>query len=279
MTPGRAHPAVGDGADDDEPMSKVLGLDARTSSFRAWLGFTAGGTSLLAALLVGANALAWMRARGREPAQPVEEIENRKRGGGPAGPFPRPVRTGQAGTGSAAPRASPRDPAHFSISAQAAKVLTQEPTPEEPVDLTGNAFVQGNAAAYAGGYSSSRGTSTRVVLGMPSPVGPSAGSKTAPSVAAPDRSRVASLSGEANWSCPFPPEADNVQVDDAYVTLQVDVDASGGPAAVRVLSDPGTGFGREARRCAMSRRYATALDRDGNPVVGTTRPFRVHFSR
>jgi hypothetical protein len=46
-----------------------------------------------------------------------------------------------------------------------------------------------------------------------------------------------------------------------------------------VLADPGNGFGREARRCAMAKRYAAALDRDGGAIAGTTRPFRVHFSR
>jgi hypothetical protein len=63
------------------------------------------------------------------------------------------------------------------------------------------------------------------------------------------------------------------------VTLQVDVTPEGSASGVRVLSDPGDGFAREARRCALSRHYATALDRDGSPVAGRTRPFLVRFWR
>jgi protein TonB len=63
------------------------------------------------------------------------------------------------------------------------------------------------------------------------------------------------------------------------VTLQVSVGPEGAATAAQVVSDPGHGFGREARRCAMVRRYVSGLDREGNPSAGTTRPFRVHFSR
>ena len=61
--------------------------------------------------------------------------------------------------------------------------------------------------------------------------------------------------------------------------LQVDVRADGTPASVHVLTDPGNGFGREARRCGMNKRYTTALDHDGTAIDGTTKAFRVHFSR
>jgi hypothetical protein len=47
---------------------------------------------------------------------------------------------------------------------------------------------------------------------------------------------------------------------------------------VRVLADPGNGFGREAMRCAMQKKYQPALDHDGNAIPGIVRP-RVHFSR
>jgi len=63
------------------------------------------------------------------------------------------------------------------------------------------------------------------------------------------------------------------------VTLQVDVKPDGTASTVRVLSDPGNGFGREARRCAMNKRYSTALDHEGTAIAGTTKAFRVHFSR
>jgi len=45
------------------------------------------------------------------------------------------------------------------------------------------------------------------------------------------------------------------------------------------VSEPGHGFGRAARMCALTKRYTPALDRDGNPVVGTTPPINVTFTR
>jgi protein TonB len=163
-------------------------------------------------------------------------------------------------------------------------VLTQEPKPDEPVDLTGNTFVTGNADAYAGGFTAGNGTSATAVHTTPSPTGVPGG--TGAPQAPPARpvhkqslAREASLGGGSEWSCPFPPEADTAQIDEASVMLTVDVRPDGAPAGVRVVSDPGNGFGREARRCAMGKRYSPKLDDDGNPVAGTTRPFRVHFSR
>jgi protein TonB len=34
------------------------------------------------------------------------------------------------------------------------------------------------------------------------------------------------------------------------------------------VRDPGTGFGREARRCALRKRWSPALDRAGRPTAG-----------
>jgi protein TonB len=162
-------------------------------------------------------------------------------------------------------------------------VLTAEPNPNEPVDLTGNTIVQGNADTYAGGFTSSTGTGTAAVRAVPTPTGVQGGSgppqAPPPQVAGPDRTRTAGPGGTEWSSCPFPPEADTAQIDEAYVTIQVDVRPDGTPGAVRVLSDPGNGFGREARRCALGKHFTTALDHDGNSIPGTTRPFRVHFSR
>jgi outer membrane biosynthesis protein TonB len=98
-----------------------------------------------------------------------------------------------------------------------------------------------------------------------------------PQVAGPDLSRPASIGA---WSCSdFPEEADTAQIDEAYVMIQVDVDANGKAATVKVLQDPGNGFGRQAKLCAMRQRFQPALDRSGNPVPGSTKAFRVHFSR
>jgi periplasmic protein TonB len=266
----------------DDPMSRVLGLDARTSGLAAWFGFASAGTLLLVGLMALALGVAWWRATHAPTVHDTpEEIEILR----DETPPPPPVMEETPPE----PAAAPRSPAtHDTLPppppapAQAAKVLTQEPRPDEPVDLTGNTIVTGNADAYAGGFTAGNGTSSTAVHGMPSPTGVPGGTgapQAAPAPPGPDLSRTAALGGGSEWSCPFPPEADTAQVDDAYVTLQVDVRQDGSPTAARVLGDPGNGFGREARRCAMNRRYATALDREGRAIAGTTNVFRVHFSR
>src|SRR5215472_10518413 len=59
----------------DDPMSKVLGLDAKTSSLAAWFGFTSGSTFLLVGLMVLTSVVAWMHTRARLAAAAAEEIE------------------------------------------------------------------------------------------------------------------------------------------------------------------------------------------------------------
>jgi hypothetical protein len=68
-------------------------------------------------------------------------------------------------------------------------------------------------------------------------------------------------------------------MDEAYVTLEIDVRADGTAAAVRIMKDPGYGFGREARRYALTQRYQPAFDHDGNAIPQTIGPIKVHFSR
>jgi protein TonB len=167
--------------------------------------------------------------------------------------------------------------------AAAAKVLTAEPKPDEPVDLTGNTIVQGNAESYTGGFTTATGTGTVAARtapgpsGVPGGTGPVQAAPPPPPPPGPDLTRHASI-GNREWRCPFPPEADTAQIDEAYVTLQIEVKADGTAESVRVLSDPGNGFGREARRFAMNQRYTTELDRQGNAIAGTIKT-RVHFQR
>jgi len=166
--------------------------------------------------------------------------------------------------------------------AEAAKVLTQEPAKEDPLDFTGNTFVTGSGSTYAGGVTQAGGTSKTAVYN-PAAVatGVPGGTGTAPAPAAPkvDKSRAAALSGSTDWDCPFPAEADAEQIDNAYVVIQVKVRADGTAENVNVMQDPGHGFGREARKCAMRKRYNAAFDVDGNPVAGMTKQIRVRFSR
>jgi periplasmic protein TonB len=166
--------------------------------------------------------------------------------------------------------------------AEAAKVLTADPQPSDKVeDLT--AFVTGSGTTYAGGTTSAQGTSkTAVYNPAAAATGVPGGTGTAPAPPSPktDRSRAPGLLGASDWSdCPFPREADAEQIDQAFVIIQVTVKPDGSPENVNVLKDPGHGFAREARRCAMMKKYSQGLDPDGNAIGGQTKPFRVRFER
>ena len=87
------------------------------------------------------------------------------------------------------------------------------------------------------------------------------------------------LSGGSEWDCAFPPEADADKIDFARVTLVVTVRPDGTPQDVQVVRDPGHGFGREARRCAMRHHYEPGIDSQGKPVLATTTPFALRFTR
>jgi protein TonB len=262
----------------DDPMSKVLGLDERTSGALAWFGFTSGSTVLLAGLMVLTSVVAWLHTVHGRLAVTPDEIDVMREEAPP--PPPPPEQEAKPEPAAPAPHhareAVPPPPAP----AQAAKVLAQEPDPNEPVDLTGNTIVQGNADSYAGGFTSANGSNKNAVRAMPAATGVPGGTgpvrETAPS--GPDRSRKLALGADGEWNCPFPEEANLEQIDEARVTLQITVGADGAPTSVNVVSEPGNGFGREAKRCALGKRFSPALDHDGNPTSATSK-VTIHFTR
>jgi periplasmic protein TonB len=165
-------------------------------------------------------------------------------------------------------KAAPEPPQH----AQAAAVVTQKEDPNSPADFT-DSMVVGNADTYAGGVTSQAGTSTKRVASAGTVAGkgpPSVATAPAAAAVGPDLSRKARVAGGASWSCPFPAEADVEQLDHAVVTLRIVTSASGAPLSVNIVSEPGNGFGREARSCALRKSYDAALDRAGKPVEGST---------
>ena len=172
---------------------------------------------------------------------------------------------------------APKDepPPQPPAAADAAKVLMQEPAKDEPVDLTGNTFLNGNADTAVGGTTQIGGTAkvatnnaAAVATGVPGGTGTAA----APPAVKVDRSRSASISNKANLErCPFPAEADAEQVDEAAVGVEVKVSADGRAETVSVYQDPGHGFGREARKCALRERYSPALNVDGVAIPSAYR--------
>ncbi|MDI1479221.1 energy transducer TonB [Polyangium sp. y55x31] len=204
-----------------------------------------------------------------KPPEPAPEPE--------APPSPAPVLKENTPTKAPNPE-SPPPPS------QAAKVLTQEPDPEEPVDMTGQGFVTGNGAGPGYGMVSAAGTASAPTYNKGASLdgkegGKGTGPVTPPAPQGPDLSKPPGLAGSSAWDCPFPPEADAEQIDQAVVSIVVTVRADGSPQSVNVVSDPGHGFGRAARLCALSRRYTPALDRSGTPRVAATPPIRVRFTR
>jgi periplasmic protein TonB len=167
--------------------------------------------------------------------------------------------------------------------AQAGKVLTQEPDPNEPVDLTGDGFVSGTGDRFAGGVTASSGTATTAVRDLraqPDGVGKALPGPVATAPTGPDLSRAASNMGGSYWNdCEFPAEADIEGIDSAVVQMSVTVGPDGRAKSVTILRDPGNGFGRTARSCAFRKAYSAGLDRAGKPITMSTAPFTVRFTR
>ena len=87
----------------------------------------------------------------------------------------------------------------------------------------------------------------------------------------------ASLEVGRDWSdCPFPKDA---QRRTAFVRISVLVDANGSAQEVKVLSDPGEGFGESAKVCAKSRHYVAGRNDEGETDAAETEPFLVYFTR
>jgi protein TonB len=163
-----------------------------------------------------------------------------------------------------APHARPAAPA------QAGQLAAASP---EPADFTGTAFVVGVGSTYAGGNTTSHGTSKTPARGTVAPGGTGDGATRARSQARP-----VSLDQEA-WNCPWPAEADAQQVNEQTVVLRATVGADGRVEHVDVLSDPGFGFGSAARLCATRTRFEPARAAAGEPIAAVSPPIRVHFFR
>ena len=167
--------------------------------------------------------------------------------------------------------------------AQAGKVLTANPDPDAPLDLTGDGFVTGDGDRYVGGVTSAKGTATTAVRGsLTKPVGKVGGTgngKPDAPLTKPDLSRPP-LPLDTNWTdCGFPPEADTDQINFMRVRVIVTVGLDGRAQKVNVLNDPGHGFGRQAQQCAYRKSYGIGLDVDGKPIVSTTPPISIRFER
>lgn len=180
------------------------------------------------------------------------------------------------------PQAANEPPPPPPAPAEAGKVLTSDPDPDAPVDLTGDGFVTGNGE-FRGGITSGNGTAKTAVRDMkaqPGGVPSGTGAAPAPVAKATDKdlSQIASPIGTSWSDCGFPAEAQLDGVEFGVVKLVVTVNPDGRAKSVTILSDPGSGFGNHARQCAMRRTFKPALDKSGQAVVSSTPPFTVKFT-
>ena len=181
------------------------------------------------------------------------------------------------------PAALPSHPAPPGPSepAQAGALLTQEPEETEPDDPYDDTFVTGDNDSYAGGMTANLGKSIAAVYGLASLGGNPGGAASAepPKPEPPDLSRPPTFGNNSMWDCGFPWEADRDRIDHAVAQVAVTVKADGTATSVDIVFDPGHGFGRVAKSCAMKQHFDAGLDHDGHPITATTRPFAVRFNR
>src|SRR5690606_16073729 len=136
-------------------------------------------------------------------------------------------------------------------------------------------FVTGTSDRFAGGVTAPSGVSkTAVRSPHATPGGVPGGTGTRPAPPPPrDLSRDAMPDARRSWKdCGFPAEADIEGINHAVVMLSATVTPDGRAKSVSVVKDPGYGFGRLARDCAMRKPFVPGLDRTGKPVTKTTPP-------
>jgi periplasmic protein TonB len=133
-----------------------------------------------------------------------------------------------------------------------------------PLDLRADTIVMGPAPHHAGGASAARGD-----VSTPGPArADDAGSRARPvGLVDPD------------WRCAWPREADASDREREEVIIRVVVAPDGRARTVRVLREPGGGFGRAAISCAMGTRFLPARDAAGAPHQAESPPIRVVFTR
>jgi protein TonB len=275
-----------------DPLAPVLGLGERTVKVGLVLGILGallvhGAVAVKAAGTLGeVHAFAVLvQAQIRERLHSQIDIDVSEPIPPPPPPEPEappdPKEVPATPPPAAAPPPPPGTPPPAPAAAEAGKVLTTDPDPNEPVDLTGDGFVSGTGDRFAGGVTASNGTSkgaVRDIRAKPEGVGkPPPGPVS--SAAGSNLSRAASPMGGGWNDCGFPAEADIEGIDNAVVSLTVTVGPDGRAKSVTILRDPGNGFGQATRACAFRKQFAPALDLAGNAITMSTAPFTVRYVR
>jgi protein TonB len=176
----------------------------------------------------------------------------------------------------------PRESDPAPEAAQSGALLTKEAEENEPDDPYDDTFVTGDNDSYAGGMTANLGKSLSAVYGPGARVGGvpgGTGSAAPPPPPTPDLSRLPTYGTNSMWDCGFPWEADRDRIDHAMAQIAVTVRADGTAEAVDVVFDPGHGFGRVAKACALKQHWDVGLDHDGHAITAKTKTFVVRFNR
>jgi protein TonB len=281
------------------PLAAVMGLGERATRVGAVLGLVVGLATHGTASVDAMRSLPEMRRAVRQMREGLHEffwamydVEVEKPAPKPdepkppePPPEPDPAPAPKLAEPAKAEKAQKEDPYDQPPPpSQAAKVLTAPSKDDEPEDLTKAGFVTGDGTGPGYGRVSAAGTGTAATWNPKAsntgtPGGTGTGTAPPPAPVGPDLSKAPGLVGSTSWNCSFPAEADADQIDQATVSILVTVRPDGTPSSVKVLSDPGHGFGRAARTCALGRGYTAGLDRGGNPITATTPPITVRFTR
>ncbi|WP_437894823.1 energy transducer TonB [Sorangium sp. So ce124] len=237
------------------------------------------GTVGIIALRLGPDGTTASQREARPPLQ-VEHVVDLAPPPPPPSPSPREEapapRAAERSLARAAAPAAARAPAATAAPpppAQAGQVALAE-NAAAPLDFTGFDIAVGRGGRYAGGVTSSAGTSAQAVNAAR--VDPSApperrqgGTSRARPVGQPAR----------EWNCLWPREADALSVDEQTVVIRTVVRSDGTVASAELLSDPGYGFGQMSLACARKQRFLPAADEGGQPITATSPPIRVRFTR
>jgi periplasmic protein TonB len=173
-------PAVA-GSEAREPLAAVLGLgrDSQavllTALLIALAAHASAGARVFRSFPYLAELTRSVRKSLQERLHSQVDVEIDKP---PPPPPPPPVQEKEPEPPPPAVHAAPPPPheteAKPAAAAEAGKVLTAPPDPDDPVDLTGDGFVSGNGDRFAGGVTATRGTgrtAVRSVGGSPSGTG------------------------------------------------------------------------------------------------------------
>lgn len=277
--------------DPNGPLSRVLGLDRTGRSvLLVCLAIAVGahgsaGARVLQSQPYLTQLAAAVRSEMKERLRSQVDIDMEKEPPPPPPPPPEPEPEPVPETPPppvAKAETPPPETAPPPAAAEAGKVLTAEPDPNEPVDLTDQGFVTGTGDSFAGGITASSGTSKTAVrntAAVATGVG-TGGKPVGPPTPKVDLSRPPRLLSGTSWDdCGFPAEADAEGINSGKIQLVVNVGTNGRVKSVSILSDAGFGFGAHARRCAFRKQWEPGLNAAGQPVEKSTAPLTVRFTR